>query len=137
MKINPRIIFKIEALGLLLILLTIGWQVFVEDHVHELSHQNDIVQINMKLDDIWRYIGKIGSATTNDQTMGVTADFSTFNKSWTYAPGEDNFDEKAELYRKIRGLSYLIGTLMLSLGRYQELRMKYLKRDNKKSKEQK
>jgi len=122
MRIKPKTAYMVEVFGLVVILLSVGWQVFIEEDSQELAREAEIIQLNEKLDDIWLYVGRIGGAVTQDSSVGSVADYETLNKHWRYVSQETNFDYTARLFRLIRGILFLFGTVMLSIGRYYELR---------------
>jgi len=121
MKINSKIASIVEVIGLLIVVLSIGWQVFAEDNFQDDARRNEMIQLNIKLDNIWLYLGKIGIATTDDETSMWVTDYEVLNEQWQYVNQENNFDEVARASSLIRGILFLIGTAMLSFGRYYEL----------------
>ena len=74
---------KAEAVGMLLVLCSIGWQVFLEDVVQDIALDAEIYSIDQKIDNLWMYVGQIGQAILHDEPPRWTS-YDTLNKGWDW-----------------------------------------------------
>lgn len=74
---------KAEAVGMLLVLCSIGWQVFLEDVVQDIVLDAEIYSIDRKMDNLWIYVGQIGQAILHNEPLR-SASYDTFNEGWDW-----------------------------------------------------
>ena len=122
MSISPRLAFRAEILGLILVLLSVGWQLFLEETTSELLADTHTYQMNEKLNLLWVYLGKLGRNALKDEPVRVVADYGDLDKHWQSLEREADFVAKqAAIFRDVRIALFLAGSLLLLIGRFYEL----------------
>lgn len=122
---------RLQISGLILLLGSIGWQVFIADQLRDLHEDTKRYIIDQKLDNIWMYLGAIGYKIRQDEPTRVTADYAQFNESWNRLPkGEERVKSQASFAIWVTRIFYLLGTVLMLVGRYLEMKMDNMKNDN-------
>lgn len=111
------IIKKIEALGLIILLISFGWQI-IESNSSSLSREVDLYHINQKIDAIWsvlsaEYIQDHSNETNSYKSVNINA----YEKSWMdwgkMKKDKEYLNNQLRIFMWIRILLYLIGSIMI------------------------
>lgn len=117
-----RLAVRAEITGLILVLLSAGWQLFLEDKTSALLADTHAYQQNEKLNLLWMYLGKLGRNALKDEPVRVIADYGDLDRHWQSLEREaDAVAKQAEIFRNIRIILFLTGSLLLLIGRSHEL----------------
>lgn len=113
---------KLEGIGLILILLAFGWQVFEED-IHVLSSTTDKYQLHEKLDAIWMLLVDEHFEVNERETFpAISTNVDLINKNWKYwseiVEEKERITYQSKVVSTIRILLYLIGSVMLILPKF-------------------
>ncbi len=79
------------------------------------------------------YLGAIGYKIRQDEPARVYADYGQFDERWKSLPKEEEqIKSQASFAIWVTRGFYLLGTILLLVGRYLEMRMNNLKNDGEK-----
>lgn len=113
---------KVEAVGMLLVLCSIGWQVFLEDVVQDIALDAEIYSIDRKIDNLWMYVGQIGQAILHDKPTRSTSSYDILNEGWDWGMrSTDSVRGQRQFFQYVRGALFLIGSILTAVGRYYEI----------------
>jgi len=113
----------VELLGMLLVLLSAGYQVFFATSSQSLANDEALLDVRQKVDTIWDYIGnysQLPSETENDSVArqqlhgDLNKQFFQFDKAHTW-------QTIATVDSQIAGAMFCLGSILLLLSRYEEL----------------
>lgn len=112
-----RNISKVEAVGLLLLLFSFGWQIF-EQYSYSLEQKTNLYQTHEKLDAIWNLISDDYSKKYQDEIASYSStNFEHLLKNWKYWGSMEK--EKESVYNqyrfafKFRAILYILGSLLI------------------------
>ena len=123
MKRNTAI--RVELIGAILVLVSVGWELFIERPTIDLQQDATSFRIEDKLDQMWIQIGAIRDKI--DPTPGFTSSTeSPFEASKRWHMSGDRSELKlvstqARVSTAIRGLLFAVGSIMLIVARRHEL----------------
>ncbi|HXD94355.1 MAG TPA: hypothetical protein VNX01_14210 [Bacteroidia bacterium] len=81
MKISSQ---KLEGTGLILLLISFGWQVFQQD-ISDLAKEQQDCQIHEKLDHLWFILGDLYTHSSANNSSSITqSDFDVISRNWKY-----------------------------------------------------
>jgi len=117
-----RLFIGSELAGIALLLAAVGWQLFFEDVVQDIASESYLLQIDRKLDDLWLYHSFIGQRL-GDRDTPATKTWGGFDQQWRrFEPLTRDVLRQADLFRGIRSLMFVLGSALVTIGRYGELR---------------
>ncbi len=121
----------LELAGLVIVLLTAGWEFFVERKLTDISQDASFYRIERKLDGLWEQVGAIRERVEpNPSYQTLTISHADTSKEWPFAGDKREFESLArqtEFAKNLRGLAFVCGSLLLLIARGLQLR------DSKKS----
>ena len=122
MQLSKSSACKMEIVGMLLVLISVGSQMFVLEPVRNMETDTSIYVVNTKLDNVWLYLGGIGSNILNDKPLRLPTSWGLLNESWrdTTVVGRD-IEKQSEIIGYVVGVLFLFGSALISVGRYHEL----------------
>ena len=114
----------IETAGLILLLLSFGWQTFEED-INSLSNDVDTYQVHEKLDKIWSVLTDLYShSDANTSNTHVLSSFDVELNGWKYwgdmLKEKERVDFQSKLFGGIRIGLYLIGSFLLIVPKFRK-----------------
>ena len=119
--IRPR--YLAEIVGLVLILLASGWQIFVEDTIRDIALDVTHGRLEEETGIIWRFLGELSRADyfedleLRERYFELDQEFLGAHSSY-----RSRVYQQVEALTIFRGALFLIGSLLLVLGRHLELR---------------
>jgi hypothetical protein len=115
---------RLELIGALLVLMSAGWELFIERPVLDIQQDQVSFRIENKLDFLWLQVGAIRHKVEPDGNFAWTISPSDASKEWP-ASGDrrdlERVSRQATYAKAFRGLLFLIGSLMLIGARRDEL----------------
>lgn len=117
MKINP---VKVEIIGMIFLLLSLGWQIFFEDSLKNISRDASFYGIERKIDDIWNLLASEHSQKYEyPEKPSVRFDFPYILSKWKYGPSKhEGLERQIETLTIIRAIIFIIGSILIILGKY-------------------
>src|SRR5208283_3983470 len=104
---------KIEILGLFLIFISAGWQIFLEEELTSMNSDTEFLRLNNKLDIIWLYTAKYGPKIAGDTINTITAPYEELSKTYqstqNYTKG---IKREVDYFKMIRAFLFLIGSFI-------------------------
>ncbi|RIV46476.1 hypothetical protein [Flagellimonas pelagia] len=117
---------KLEGWGLILILVSFGWQ-FLEVNLTDLSNEVDKYQLHEKVDDLYMIIADAYSNSEfNNSQVRSSVDFETINRNWKYWKGLKR--EKESLVGQLKwtfylkSLLFIIGSIFLIIPKFRAIK---------------
>lgn len=114
----------LEGFGLILLLLSFGWQMLEQD-LSNLSSEVDKYQTHEKLDHLYNLIADMYSTSeSNRSETNVMANFPYIVKDWKY--WDDINKQKESILRQtktstiFRSLMYLIGSVLIIVSKFKK-----------------
>ncbi len=119
MKINNS---KIEGIGLILLLLSFGWQAFQQD-ISDLAKDQQDYQIHEKLDNIWNVITDMythsSSNTSNASTkVNIEAALENWKLYGNILSERTTVEYQAKLFLTIQIILYILGSICLIIPKF-------------------
>jgi hypothetical protein len=112
----------LEAFGLVLILISFGWQTF-ENHANSIIKNSDLYDIHEKLDKTWGIIADQYSKD-NETTTTVYSNYENSVKTWKYwnelKRHKKSVEGQAQISSEIRGFLYIIGSVLILIPKFQD-----------------
>lgn len=122
LTLKPKTAVKIEVVGLIFVLLSLGWQVFIEEPVAEIYAEAREYETNERLELLWAYLKNLRDELV-EQRPPSSRDYNYLQGRWNQLPGqEDAVARQADVARYVRIAFFLLGSVMVTVGRYSELR---------------
>lgn len=126
MNLSPKNAFIAEMMGIVLIILASGWQVFLQQTVEDLNFESAVYELSTKLDYLLMYTGQIGYSVIKDEPLRWTADWGELNERFiALRRSRENVRRQSDLFRQIAGVTFILGTLLVSVGRYHEIKDRF------------
>ncbi len=115
---------KIEAIGLVFILVAFGWQIF-EEEIRELSGETDKYQLHQKLDDLWAINSAIYThSDINNSGAIANINYEHISNNWKYWKGlkaeKEDVNRQEKLFAWLRILLFILGSIMIIVAKYRE-----------------
>lgn len=110
-----------ETIGLVLILASIGWRLFITQPSVDLAQQEDFLRIEQKLNVMWHYLGEVHGRSTTVDSINAISDHANASKRFHQFDRADDWEEIANRQQMVSGIFFLLGTALVSYGRYAEL----------------
>lgn len=79
----------IEVIGIFLVLVAAGWQIFLEDHLREEKTLGMVARLENKVDDIWRQMSKLVDASGEMTGVAVEPYSKVFTRTEWGGGGAD------------------------------------------------
>lgn len=125
---SARTFLKLEITGGVLLLVSIGWQLFLSDPLSEVATRADFYELHEKIDVIWNYLGFIGSKVGDSSV--ASSGYGQHTKSYGRAQaGDRKLRQQQELLRIVASILYLIGSALVLLGEYGVKSAKLVRRE--------
>lgn len=119
MKISNK---KLEGFGLILILLSFGWQL-LEINLTDLSNEVDKYQLHEKIDGLYMLIADAYSNSEfNNSQIRSSANFKSINKNWKYWYGlkqeKENVVGQMKWTFYLKSFIFIIGSILLIIPKF-------------------
>jgi len=117
---NRNKIAWLEFIGLALVLLAAGWEVFLSGPLRSVSTENDFYRVEKKLDEIRNQVGVIQDRLGgSDERPGVATSNRELAGGWTWAgKGRETIAMQVRILAGIRGLLFLLGSGFVLWAKY-------------------
>ena len=116
----------LELAGLVIVLLTAGWEFFVERNLTDISQDASFYRIERKLDGLWEQVGAIRERVEpNPSVQTLTITHADASKEWPFAGDKREFESlvrQTQFAKNLRGLAFVCGSLLLLIARGLQLR---------------
>lgn len=120
---NHKKMNKLEEIGLILILIAFGWQVFEEDF-DVLSSTTDKYQLHEKLDAIWMLLADEYYEEDEKPFPTISTNVKSINNNWKYwsdlAGEKTKINYQSTLISTVRILFYFIGSVFVIIPKFYE-----------------
>lgn len=111
-----------EIVGLCLILISVGWQVFLEDKLAENQLNERLSSIEQKLGIIWHYTGTYAPELAGEGRVRIQESYNDLTLSFNSAHNSlASLDDKVEVVVYVRMALFSIGSLLTVYARYREV----------------
>ena len=116
----------VELLGMLFVLLSAGYQVFLVAPSQSQASDESLLNIRQRVDTVWTYIGQYSHLISDTEKDAydryqlhndLSAQYFQFDK-------ENAWQTIADTDSKIAGVMFMLGSLLLLISRYLELAYK-------------
>jgi|ERR1700720_1646224 len=120
-----RKIIVIELTGLAIVLLSAGWEFFIERELSDISQDAAFYRIERKLDNLWWQVGAIRyRVEPNPGYSESVISHPEASKEWPFAGYKAEFEglsRQTALAKKLRAIGFLCGSVLLLFARAFEL----------------
>lgn len=127
MRLGPKTAYRVEVAGLLLVLVSLGWHELIEEPVSDIHANAKHYEVNERFELVWRYLhGLRGEIVEKKVPSSQSAlDYNYLKDRWSrLAIEKDNVARQSEVFRGIRIVLFLVGSVLLTVGRYYELHLR-------------
>src|SRR5688572_20728626 len=109
--------YKIEAIGLFLLLFSFGWQVF-EDDMNSLAYETDVYETHEKLDKMYyrmsEILYKVDSGVSAQYTRSdLNKDISDWKDYGRMVKGKERLNHQRDFFWYGRVLIFVLGSIMV------------------------
>ena len=112
---------RIEGFGLILILLSFGWQVFKDDLVG-ISQKNDFYLLHEKIDNFWNVYSEDFSKRFPEKGPIIHTDFQYLSSQWKPYSEHLKINQKLEgqirIFSTIAIVFFVIGSVLIIIPKY-------------------
>jgi hypothetical protein len=127
MRIRTQTAARVEVAGLLLVLLALGWQMFLEEPVAGLYSGAKEFEVNERLEIVFRYMQGLRTEVVERQPPPPGLEYNHLKDTWNRLDSRNSgVAKQASFMRYVRVILFLIGSVLLSVGRYSELQRRLL-----------
>lgn len=109
---------QIGTIGAVLILLSVGWQVLLEDVAKSIELDTRFYQVNEKLDYLWIYSGYVGQKYLDEFPL-TSSNYGTLDNMWNQLGDvHKKVRDQADFFGNIRAWIFVIGSVLLLFAQY-------------------
>jgi hypothetical protein len=124
MPLKPKTAVRIEVAGLVLVLLSLGWQLFIEEPIAGIYSGAKEYEVNERLELVWGYLQALREEVVEHRQPGGR-DYNYLQGQWNrLAAQKDVVANQADIARTVRVALFILGSVMLAIGRYYELQQR-------------
>jgi hypothetical protein len=127
---------KLEILGMIIVILSISWEIFIESETKRLETNYYLNNIERKLDDIWWHLANVHTLRMiKEKKEGefplVGDNYKNVVNRWKNAAGTPEYLEKqVSTITNIRFIIFMLGSILLLTSKYMELKIHLRQKHN-------
>lgn len=114
-------IITLELMGLAMVLLSAGWEFFVERTLTDISQDAKFYRVERKLDELWWQVGAIRTQVDPDPKYALRVQsYAEASERWSYAGYPAEFEgllRQTAFAKRLRSIGFLFGSVLLLVAR--------------------
>jgi len=120
--LRTKPLYFAEILGLVLVLASAGWQVFLEDVARDIAVGCAHLRIEQKLWIVWHYMGYLDQEYWQHNPDRMRDDYYKLDKEFLELGTRESYvEQQVGTFASIRAWMFIAGSALVAIGRYAQI----------------